>query len=73
VLERGPGGVPLLKTYTFYLRDERDDARFEPAMCRTDAQAMAHARELLEVDEACHAIDVYLGDDFLCRVSRVVF
>lgn len=63
-------GTDLLKTYTLYLRDGRDEVRFEPALCRTDALAMAHARELLELHEACKAIDIYLGDDFLCRVNR---
>ena len=62
----------MLKTYTLYLRDGRDDAGFEPALCATDAQAMGRAREMLELREACEAIDVYLGDDFLCRVNRVV-
>ena len=63
----------MLKTYTLYLRDGRDDAGFEPALCVTDAQAMGCARELLDVHDACEAIDIYLGDDFLCRVNRAPF
>jgi hypothetical protein len=31
---------------------------------------MARARALLELHEACDAIDIYLGDDFLCRINR---
>jgi hypothetical protein len=63
-------GSDLLKTYTLYLRDGGGDVRFEPALCGTDAQAMARARELLQRHEVCEAIDVHLGDDFICRVNR---
>jgi hypothetical protein len=60
----------VLKTYTLYLRDGRDRVRFEPAMCRTNGEAMARARELLELHGECEAVEVFFGDDFLYRVAR---
>jgi hypothetical protein len=60
----------LLKTYTFYLRDGRDNERFEPAMCGSDLEAMSRARELLALHPDCKAIEVFFGDNCLFLVGR---
>lgn len=58
------------KTYTFYLRDGSDRNRFEPGLCRSDAEAMARARELLALHAECHAIEAFFGEEFLFRFVR---
>ncbi len=63
----------MLKTYTFYLRDGGDDVRFEPAMCLTDAQAMAHAHLLLKTHTPCYAIEVFFGRERLFSVGREAY
>lgn len=60
----------MLKTYTLYLRDGVDRVRFEPSMCRTDAEAMARARKLLELNPECKAVEVLFGNDLLFRINR---
>jgi hypothetical protein len=60
----------MLKTYTLYLRDHGAEARFEPALCQSDADAMAKARALLAAHPECFAIDVCFGDDRLFRIGR---
>lgn len=52
----------MLKTYTLYLRDGSTPSRFEPALCRTDAEAMARANTLLALHPECATVDVFLGD-----------
>ena len=49
------GGDGLRKTYTFYLRDGGEQLRFEPVICRTDAEAMGRAREMLALHSECEA------------------
>ena len=56
----------MLKTYTLYLID--GGTRFEPALCLSDVDAMARARELLLSHPECEAIDVFFGSDHLFRV-----
>ncbi|HXQ16156.1 MAG TPA: hypothetical protein VN814_16175 [Caulobacteraceae bacterium] len=60
----------MLKTYTLYLRDGSDDVRFEPAMCSSDAEALARARMLLSEHPECEAVDVFFGGDQLFRFGR---
>lgn len=61
----------MLKTYTLYLRDGRDGpSAFEPAMCRSNDEAVAKALELLDRHPDCHAVDVFFGDTELFRVKR---
>ena len=60
----------LLKTYTLYLRDGGDGLRFLPVLCWNDVEAMARARELLPLHPECEAIDVFFGDDSVCRMER---
>lgn len=69
-VENTRAGDGLLKTYTIYLRDGRDPVRFEPAMRRSAAEAMARAIELFEQHTECEAVEVYFGDDFLYRIAR---
>ena len=64
------GGDGLRKTYTFYLRDGGEQLRFEPVICRTDAEAMARAREMLALHSECEAIEVFFGDQQLFRYDR---
>jgi hypothetical protein len=59
----------LLKTYTLYLRDGGDQLRFEPAMARSDVEALKRARELLARHPECEAVEVYFGDQNLFRVA----
>ena len=63
-------GVSVLKTYTLYLRDGRDTARFEPAMCRSASEVVGRANDLLEQNPDCEAIEVFFGDKLLVRVER---
>ena len=59
----------MLKTYTLFLRDGGDGARFEPALARTDLDAMTRARELLARHPECEAVEVFFGDELLFRVE----
>jgi len=59
----------LLRTYTLYLRGHDGADRFEPAMCRTDVDAMARARLLLAQNPDCRSIDAYFGDQHLFSVA----
>ena len=60
----------MLKTYTLYLRHQ-DGAQlgFEPALCNSDSEAMARARELLAQRPDADAVDVNFGEDHLYRVA----
>jgi hypothetical protein len=60
----------MLKTYTLYLRDGGADDRFEPAMCETDVEALARARELLVHHPECETVEVYFDQDCLFVVRR---
>ena len=60
----------MLKTYTLYLRDGAANNRFEPAMCETDFDALASARELLVLHPECETVEVCFGLDCLFVVER---
>lgn len=60
----------MLKTYTFYLHDGRDGARFVPAVCASDVDALAHARALLAAHTDCEAVEVFIGDVRLFDVAQ---
>jgi hypothetical protein len=63
--------APLLKTYTFYIRDGSDGpAVFEPLMCRSNDEIVAKALALLDRYPASRSIEVYFGDTELLRVKR---
>jgi hypothetical protein len=59
----------MLKTYTLYLRDGSPLRRFEPALCRTDVDAMARARELLAAHPECEAVEVFFGDRHIVSIG----
>lgn len=59
----------MQKTYTLFLCDGTDRIRFEPALARTDAEALARARELLSLHPECHAVEVMFGNQHLFRVE----
>jgi hypothetical protein len=59
----------LLKTYTIFLRDGGDHDRFEPSLCRSDADALSRARALLAQHPECEAVEVFFGSDLLFRVE----
>jgi len=59
----------MLKTYTLYLRDGSPRRRFEPALCRTDADAMARAREVLAAHPECEAVEVFFGDRHIVSIG----
>lgn len=59
----------MRKTYTLYLRDDGPKRRFEPALCRTDVEAMARARELLAAHPECEAVEVFFGDRHIARIG----
>ena len=63
-------GVNLRKTYTFYLQDGCDDARFVPAICASDVEALAHARALLAAHTDCEAVEVFIGEVRLFDVAQ---
>jgi len=61
----------MLKTYTVYLRDGRDGpSAFEPVLCRTPAEAMTLAREILARHPQCEGADVFFGGEELFRVKQ---
>ena len=62
-------GNALLKTYTLFLRDGGDGNRFEPAMCRSEFDALTRARKLLSQHPECEAVEVFFGHDLLFRVE----
>jgi hypothetical protein len=60
-----------MKTYTLFLRNgEEPPAAFEPALCRTDAEALGKARELLERRPEFDTVEVCFGDTLLFRLGR---
>ena len=60
----------MLKTYTLYLRDGGDADRFVPALCASDADAIARARMLLADHPECHMIEVFFGENLLFSIER---
>ena len=63
--------MPILKTYTFYLRDGGEQpAGFEPLLCRTNDEIVAKALDLLARNPHCHAVDVYFGDTELLSLKQ---
>lgn len=60
----------MLTTYTLYLCDGGDQVRFEPALCATESDAMARARELLGLHPECEAVEAFFGDSHLFRIER---
>lgn len=63
-------GVCVLKTYTLYLRDGRDTARFEPAMGRSASEVVGRAHDVLAENPDCIAVEVFFGDTLIVRVER---
>ena len=60
------------RTYTFYfVRDGQglQDSRFEPVLCRDDAQAFAAAHEAALKATDCDYVLVCFGDDELFRAG----
>jgi len=70
VSRHAPMGIAVLKTYTLYLRDGRDNDRFEPAMCASASEVVGRANTLLARNPDCEAIEVFFGDKMLIRVER---
>ena len=65
------GGTTLLKTYILRLHHGAEEAAaLQPVLCKTDAQALAKAREWLAQHPDCLAIDVLCGTDELYHVGR---
>lgn len=62
--------MAILKTYTAYLRDGGERARFEPVLCASDGEAMARARELLRAHPECDVVEVYFGDERLFTLGQ---
>lgn len=60
----------MLKTYTIYLRDGGEATRFEPALCRSDLEALTRARLLLAQHTECEAVEVFFGETCLFHVGR---
>ena len=61
----------MLKTYTLYLRDGGEAVRFVPALCKTDADAIARARMLLVEHPECATIEIFFGEKLLFTIERV--
>ncbi len=60
-----------MKTYTLYLRSgEEPPATFEPALCRTHAEAFGQARLLLERTPEFDTVEVCFGETLLFRLGR---
>ena len=60
-----------MKTYTLYLRNgEEPSTAFEPALCRSDAEALSHARQLLERRPEFDTVEVCFGETLLFRLGR---
>lgn len=62
--------MPAPKTYTAYLRDGRDEVRFEPLLCRSVGEAMSRARQLLAAHPECEAVEVFFGSELLFAVAQ---
>lgn len=62
--------MAALKTYTAYLRDGRDDVRFEPLLCASDVDAMSRARKLLAAHPDCDSVEVFFGSELLFAVAQ---
>jgi len=60
-----------MKTYTLYLiRGDEPAAAFEPVLCRTDAEALGRARQLLERRAEFDTVEVCFGETVLFRLGR---
>jgi hypothetical protein len=61
-----------MKTYTLYLRtgEETPASTFEPVLCRSDAEALGHARQLLERRPEIDTVDVCFGETVLFQLGR---
>jgi hypothetical protein len=60
----------VLRTYTLFLYDGTEPPRFEPALCRTPAEAMERAREVLDRSPECRSVEVFFGETRLFEVLR---
>lgn len=60
-----------MKTYTLYLiSGDEPSAAFEPALCRTDAEALGEARRLLDRRPEFDTVEVCFGETLLFRLAR---
>lgn len=60
-----------MKTYTLYLKNgDEPPSAFEPALCRTDAEALGMARGLLERRPEFDTVEVCFGETILFRLGR---
>lgn len=60
-----------MKTYTLYLKNgDEPPSAFEPALCRTDAEALGEARVLLERRPEFDTVEVCFGETVLFRLGR---
>ncbi|MDR3512370.1 MAG: hypothetical protein P4L73_12105 [Caulobacteraceae bacterium] len=60
-----------MKTYTLYLKNgDEPPSAFEPALCRTDAEALGVARSVLERRPEFDTVEVCFGETLLFSVAR---
>jgi hypothetical protein len=62
-----------MKTYTLFLRNgETPSSAFESVLCRSDAEALGQARQLLEQRDEFDTVEVCFGDTLLFCLAAPV-